>query len=188
MRRTGNSLVQNRATAYTEGNDMKHTECSGCKAILPATDGPTHDYMEASPACYALFNKLLACEYSDTALLPYHRLTVDTYAVQHPGDYSQRRQIQSVGLHLARLCLQLSHPTLPKETNDIMLNLGPHKASLIALPPPASFSMTVKDVADHAGQIAHSTKVKEWAAATWQDWAEHHDYIKAWIEKAMIQR
>ncbi|MDZ7628938.1 MAG: DUF5946 family protein [Parvularculaceae bacterium] len=44
-----------------------------------------------------------------------HRLSVDAYAVQHPGGAS-RQAIQSVGLHLARLYIQLEHPHTPKES------------------------------------------------------------------------
>ena len=35
-----------------------------------------------------------------------HRLSVDTYAVQHPG-VPERRSIQSVAVHLMCLCLVL---------------------------------------------------------------------------------
>ncbi len=84
--------------------------CQGCTAPLTAIDGPVHDYMEGSAACFELFNKILAHEYSDPNLLSTHRLTVDTYAVQHPGSGDNRKQIQSVGLHLARLGLQLDKP------------------------------------------------------------------------------
>ncbi len=55
------------------------------------------------------YGVILQHEYSDPRLLPTHRLSVDTYAIQHPGDGS-RRAIQSVGLHLARLMIQLESP------------------------------------------------------------------------------
>ena len=156
--------------------------CPGCGVELPHSDGPTHSYMTGSAACFELFNQILACEYSDTALQPTHRLTVDTYAVQHPGDAKTRQQIQSVGLHLARLRLQLASPIPPRETNDVMLGLGKHKHSLDYLEPPAGFTVTVADVAPFAGSERHSEKVRDWAHATWQDWSDHHDYIRHWTE------
>ncbi len=162
---------------------IEKTECPGCGAVLPKIDGPVHRYMDGSPACFELFNKIPAFEYSDPCLLPTHRLTVDTYAVQHPGSKGSRQQIQSVGLHLSRLGLQLDRPTSPKETNDVMLGLSKHKHTLELLEPPKRFSMTVTDVAEHAGTPLHSEKVRAWALSTWNDWAAHHEYIQDWTAK-----
>lgn len=142
---------------------------------LPFIDGPTHNYMEGSAACFELFTQILAWEYSDPALLPTHRMTVDAYAVQHPGRGATRQQIQSVGLHLARLGLQLGAPLPPKETNDVMLGLGKHKHTLDYLEPPERFTMTVANVAPFAGSSRHSDKVREWA--------DHHSYIRSWTAK-----
>ena len=159
------------------------THCPGCGALLEETDGPVHRYMVGSPSCFMLFNQILACEYSDPALLPSHRLTVDAYAVQHPGRDKTRQQIQSVGLHLARLGLQLAHPYSPKETNDVMLGLGKHKTTLEYMEPPTKFEITVADVAKFAGSTSHSDKVKAWALSTWESWSDHHDYILNWATK-----
>lgn len=161
----------------------EETECPGCGAVLPRIDGPVHPYMGGSPACFEHFTKILAFEYSNPSLLPTHRLTVDTYAVQHPGRERTRRQIQSVGLHLARLGLQLDGPIPPKETNDVMLGLGPHKHTLELVEAPKRFSMTVANVAEHAGTPLHSVKVREWALATWNDWSAYHEYIQQWTTK-----
>lgn len=155
-------------------------KCCGCGAILLPIDGPVHDYMKSSPACFALFGEFLAAEYSDPALLETHRMTVDTYAVQHPGEKASRRETQSVGLHLARLMLQLQSPLPPKETNDIMLGLGSHKQTLIHLEPPAQFTMTIADIRPFLGTNQHTAKVKEWALSTWNDWQLRHDYIRSW--------
>lgn len=141
--------------------------------------------MEGSAACFELFNQLLAYEYSDPTLQQTHRLTVDTYAVQHPGTEKTRQQIQSVGLHLARLGLQLDAPRSPVETNQVMLGLGEFKHTLGYLPPPEQFNMTVADVAPFAGSKRHSEMVKEWASATWNDWSDHHSYIRNWTAKRL---
>ncbi|MEP3276821.1 MAG: DUF5946 family protein [Stappiaceae bacterium] len=169
---------------YSKG--MEHvgkTACPGCGVQLEKVEGPVHEYMEGSPACFALFTQLLACEYSDRALLPTHRLTVDTYAVQHPGRDKTRQQIQSVGLHLARLGLQLARPLPPKETNDVMLGLGRHKHTLEFIEPPKRFSATVANPAEFVGTPRHADKVREWAVSTWNDWSDHHDYILRWTTK-----
>lgn len=159
------------------------TPCPGCGAQLAPCDGPVHPYMTSSPACHAQFSRILAAEYSSAALQATHRLSVDTFAVQHPGTNQSRRQIQSVGLHLARLCLQLDTARPPKQTNDIMLGLSRHKHTLIPLPSPARFTRTAADVAPHAGSPQHPEQVRLWAQAAWQDWAAHHAYIRSWISQ-----
>ena len=158
---------------------MAKNACPGCGVLLEDVDGPTHDYMLSTPACWKLFGKLLAAEYESAVLMEVHRLTVDTYAVQHPGDGS-RRAIQSVGLHLARLSVQLETPRSPKETNDTMTRFAGRKKSFIELDPPKHFSMTIADVAPFAGSDTHAQKVQEWARSAWNDWREHHDYILDW--------
>jgi len=120
---------------------------------------------------------VLAAEYSDAALLATHRLSVDAYAVQHTGDGS-RQAIKSVGLHLARLMLQLEAPRPAKPTNDIMLKLGQHKARLKALTPPEKFSMTITEVTPHVGTARHVQMVQAWAQSAWNDWHQQHDFIR----------
>lgn len=160
--------------------------CIGCGAVLDRIDGPVHAYMLSSPACFAAFNEVLTAEYSLKELRAVHRLTVDTWAVQHSGSAEDRRAIQSVGLHLARLLLQLESPRSPEETNAVMLDFSRHKATLKRLPPPAAFSVTVADVVPFAGSPGHSEKVREWAEATWRDWSAHHEYIRQWIAEHSI--
>ena len=150
--------------------------------MLNSIDGPTHEYMKSSPACFAMFGDILAAEYSDPTLLDTHRITVDTYAVQHPGESASRREIQSVGLHLARLMLQLESTIPPKETNDVMLRLGPHKQTLNYLESPTQFTMTIANVHPFIGTNRHSSMVRNWALATWNDWHLHHEYIKNWTD------
>jgi len=53
--------------------------------LLPQMEGPTHRYMESSPGCWYAHGEVLSREYSDQAFRPAHRLTVDSYAVPHPG-------------------------------------------------------------------------------------------------------
>lgn len=163
--------------------NSKKTCCPGCGALLEEASGPVHRYMDGSPACFMLFNQVLAFEYSDRALLPTHRLTVDTYAVQHPGKARTRQQIRSVGLHLARLGLQLESPMPPKETNDVMLGLGKRKRTLDYIEVPSHFELTIADVAEFAGTPRHSEKVSSWANSAWEAWSDHHDYILKWAAR-----
>ena len=155
--------------------------CPGCGALLNIQDGPVHRYMISSPACWASFGTVLAGEYSNPDLLLTHRLSVDTYAVQHPGDGSPAAA-QSVGLHLARLLIQLEAPSSPRETNKVMLGFGRYKAFLPTLSAPKAFSMTVADVVPYAATPKHAERVRAWALAVWHDWADQHEIIRAWLK------
>jgi hypothetical protein len=136
--------------------------------------------MTSSSACWAAFGRVLEAEYSMPELMPVHRFSVDAYAVQHPGDPADRRALQSVGLHLARLWRQLEHPMPPAETNEVMKGFAARKETLISLSPPPRFTITVADVAPYAGTSAHGQKTLAWARAAWSDWSMHHAYIRRW--------
>jgi hypothetical protein len=150
--------------------------CPGCGSRLPAVDGPTHAYMTSSPACWAAFNDVLAREYQDATLMPVHRLSVDAFAVQHPGDGS-RRAIQSVGLHLARLMAQIEGRIAGAGANELMLGFAARKQELPELPPPPSFGMTVADV---VGAPDHAAAVRQWAQSAWEAWSDQHAFIRRW--------
>jgi Family of unknown function (DUF5946) len=161
--------------------------CPGCGGNFKAIEGPTHAYMISSPACWERYGRILAREYSDPVLLRTHRLSVDAYAVQHPGDGS-RRAIQSVGLHLARLMLQLDRTLEPPETNDIMLGLGGHEASLPPLSAPDGYTMTVLDIPLDGTTDDHAAAVRAWASATWCAWSAHHAVINDWVASVLPLR
>jgi hypothetical protein len=64
---------------------MNSIPCIGCHALFPDVDGPVHRYMESSPGCWASYGEVLVREYTEPSYFGVHRLTVDAYAVQHPG-------------------------------------------------------------------------------------------------------
>ena len=159
--------------------------CLGCGGRFPERDGPTHRYMTSSPACWAAFGRVLAREYSDPSLLEVHRLSVDAYAVQHPGSPS-RQCIQSVGLHLIRLCLFLEHALPPEKANQAMLQAARRKQEFVWLDPPASLGRwTVADVDKVETAEAHRNMVKAWAAGALAAWSAHQDTVRAWVASAV---
>ena len=157
--------------------------CQGCGSRLERIDGPLHAYMLSSPTCWAAFNEVAVREYSNVQLLDVHRLSVDAWAVQHPGDGS-RRAIQSVGLHLARLMVQLEQGLHDKAANNAMLGFATRKATLPELPPRKAYRVTVADVLGSVDPETHRRAILHWAEATWQDWADQHDFIRNWAAAA----
>jgi Family of unknown function (DUF5946) len=156
--------------------------CMWCKGDFPDEQGPTHEYMESTPGCWAAFGRVLAREYGDQRHFSIHRLTVDAYAVQHPGVPS-RQSIQSVGVHLARLCLFHERHLPPDKANDAMLAVAKHKARFHWLEPPDDLGpITVANVEAAAGIEEHMSMVRLWAAQMWDVWSPHHVTVRSWAD------
>jgi hypothetical protein len=137
--------------------------------------------MGSSPACWAAYGEVLAREYSDPAYFQVHRLSVDAYAVQHPGRPGPQA-IQSVAVHLIRLCLLLERGLPMARANDAMLKASEREDLYVWLEPPASRgSVTVGDVAGAQEPDAHMAVVRRWAVSAWQAWEPHHGTIRSWL-------
>jgi len=156
-------------------------ECVGCGGLFPEIEGPVHRYMESCAGCWATLGEVLAREYSDPGLFAVHRLSVDAYAVQHPGNQS-RQSIHSVGVHLIRLCLFLEHELSAEYANDAMLRATNRKHTFTWLEPPASRGLlTVADVVKARATQAHKSAVRAWAQSAWAAWSPHHETIRTWL-------
>ena len=159
---------------------MKTTKCTGCGGLFPDIQGPTHRYMASSPGCWAAFGEVLAREYSDPAYFVIHRLTVDAYAVQHPGQPSPQ-SIKSVGVHLVRLHLLLECGVEMQHANDAMLVINQKKEHFVWLTPPSTLGLiTVANVQTATTVEQHTHLVREWAASVWAAWFPHHETIRRW--------
>ena len=109
---------------FTVENERSN-QCYGCGALVPRVSGAAHKYIGALAGGWAIYGEVLAKEYSEYRILrSAHRLTVDAYAVQHPGNPNPQA-IQSVTIHLVGLylVLQLGNEvmqilSIPFETTD----------------------------------------------------------------------
>jgi CTP:molybdopterin cytidylyltransferase MocA len=159
--------------------------CPGCGArYLPHVVDETHPYIGASPACWATFGELLAREFGDPAYGSVHRHTVDVYAVQHPG-HDDRRQRQSVALHLVGLCHWLEQDVAPDRLNAITQRLANDERAWPWLTPPAHYPMTVADLLAARDGPQHVRLVRRWAEETWGAWTAHHDLVRGWARDAL---
>ena len=135
--------------------------------------------MESSPACWAAYSEVLAREYSDQAYFQTHRLSVDAYAVQHPG-HPNPQTIQSVAVHLVRLYLLLERSLPMERANDAMLRAS--EQEFVWLTPPKSLGVvTVADVWKAEALEAHIAAVRRWADSAWQAWSPHHAAVQNWV-------
>lgn len=158
--------------------------CPGCDGLVPDGPGPVHAYMRSTPGCWALFVE-------PTTLPDAGRsdLRVDAFAAQHPGGAEvDRRQRQSVAVHLVALCLvldlDLARPPLEVvrgRTSQLLLVDGQGWPFLA--PPDLSGRLTVSDLVPVAGATAATPGTERWAADVWDAWGEHHGTVRAWAER-----
>jgi hypothetical protein len=136
--------------------------------------------MDASPGCWHVYGQVLSREYSYPAFGVMHRLTVDSYAVQHPGRPSAQA-IQSVSVHLISLCLVLERGLAAAYATRVLGAATRTKERFFWITPPTSLGeVTVADVAEVATPLQHEERVRAWAHAAWYAWAEHHTTIRGW--------
>ncbi|WP_053057507.1 DUF5946 family protein [Rubrobacter aplysinae] len=159
--------------------------CYGCGALVPRSEkGTTHEYIGASPGCWSVYGKVLEREYADyERYFDIHRLTVDAYAAQHPGEPS-RRATQSVAVHLIRLHLMLELGLPPERANAGMQRVS-SKGGFVWLEPPESPGwITVLHVREARDPAEHEARVREWAGSVWEAWSGHHEAIRRWAAVA----
>lgn len=165
-------------------SDGSAERCPGCGLREPAhgRDGPTHPYLLAAPGCWALYTEVLAREYGDPARLAELQLTVDAYAVQHPGA-PERRSAQSVALHLVTLCLVVERGADPGSGPRVHRRLTRGPGFHWLEPPRPNGHLTVASVHGAPSAAEHRRRVRAWAADVWRAWAEHHDAVHGWIAR-----
>ena len=153
--------------------------CLGCGALVPDIDGPTHEYMLSAPGCWSLFNQVAVQQY-EIASFDLRRMSVDAYAVQHPGT-TDRRAVQSVAVHLISLYFVLERGLTPTEATGKMRYALTDKSRFVWLePPPSTGNITVVDVVNVTDPTEHEAMVKRWARSAWGAWRAHHDWIRKW--------
>ena len=157
--------------------------CIGCGAQVPDIDGPNFRYPDAAiPGCWAVYAKIMAKEYGEFNHPP--GLTVDIYAVQHPGSPTPQT-IQSVTVHLISLCCIIERGyNFTRATEIIRRATKRFKGDFVWLQPPSSLGeITVLDVVQAKNLPEHQKIVEQWANSVWQAWSAHHNTIYDWINK-----
>jgi hypothetical protein len=156
--------------------------CPGCGARLVAHAGPTHAYLGASAACLDLYERVRRAPEPGGGGARLRRLIQDAYAVQHPGGHD-RRCVQSVAVHLMRLCDALeghAAATAPA---------GPRTRTLHWLEPPVPNGRhTLADLPYVGDQVRFAAAVEAWAADVWGAWAPHHATVRGWLAAAAPAR
>lgn len=143
-------------------------------------EGATHKYMLSSAGCWAVYGTLLARDYGEYGYPAVHRLSVDAYAVQHPGQ-PMKQAIQSVAVHLIGLYCSLERGFSTAQVTKAIGRAAQFSDGLVWLDPPASMGkITVVDAANADGLKEYQYVAKAWAQSAWEAWSAHHDQIRKW--------
>jgi hypothetical protein len=159
-------------------------KCYGCGAWVTDLPGKPHKYIGAVAGCWQVYGEILAKEYGEFGYpQPTHRLTVDTYAVQHPGE-PNRQAIQSVNGHLVSLYLVIEKGWDGQAATQAIAKIVKRADKFVWLEPPdPNGSITVADVVKARDWEEHRKWVDEWARDVWTAWAKHHALIRKLAEQ-----
>lgn len=165
---------------HTEKKQEQDYCCCGLKNDIDY--GPVHKYLASSPSCWAKFGEVLAREYENHEYMSVHALTVDAYALQHPGqDNPQTRN--SANVHLGSLYGYFKLGKSVGELSDIKQALTKQKTVFTWLKPPDDLTeITVADVLAANTASEHCDMVKKWAAYIFNRWEMHHPVIADLLE------
>jgi hypothetical protein len=153
--------------------------CPQCGAAVPDVTGPMHKYVPSAPGCWQLFGQIQADEALRFGYPRAHRVVVDAYMAQHPGDGHDRRDRQSVFVHLAGLYAVLEQHLPPAQATNVLRrvledrddfpalarNDGPGELTIVHL-------VGARDLADY------EHRALAWGRAVWRAWAQQHALIR----------
>ena len=104
---------------------------------------------------------------------------------QHPGDGTDRRDRQSVFIHLAAICAVLERGGAPSRSPDVLRAVLAGRTdypTLSRADGPGDLTILhvigATDIADHDG------KAREWATSVWDSYRDHHPPIRAALDAA----
>src|SRR5262245_16463642 len=144
---------------------------------------------EGKTGCQRLFDEILAREFGDYRYGKLHRLTVDTYSLQHPGRYM--RTGKSFAAHLTGMYAALEGDGTNTQAINAAVQQWLNGSKVIERPEePRSQErgiLTVAHLHGAADADDHIKRVMEWARSTWEAWSDHHETAREWIEQAVAE-
>lgn len=148
--------------------------------------GPVHKYVPSAPGCWQVFGQVQADESLRFGYPPAHRIVVDAYMAQHPGDGSDRRDRQSVFAHLAGLYAVLELDMEPRRATEILRCVLEGQDDFPVLTrPDGPGELTVLHVIDVMDPSDYERRARAWAGAVWRAWEPHHALISRAVASAV---
>jgi hypothetical protein len=145
--------------------------------------GPVHKYVPSSPGCWQVFGQVQTDEAQRFGYPPAHRLVVDAYMAQHPGDGRDRRDRQSVFVHLVGLCSVLVFDLPAAQATDVLRRVLRSHDDFPALRRACGpGELTVLDLVGATELADYDQRVRAWARAVWGAWSAQHCLILSAVE------
>ena len=164
-----------------KGPGLSEVRCVGCGAMVPGGDGLIHAYMLSAPGCWERYCSLEEWKsgLAGAASIGIVQDLVDSFAVQHATS-SDRRNTQSVAVHLISLCAGLERGVTGRERRRLIGRwLG--RAYPVVEPAPDAFGVTISDVTA-VPVPERPSSVGRLAVASWSAWSAHHDTVRALLD------
>jgi len=121
--------------------------------------------------------------------LPAHRLVVDAYMASHPGPGIDRRDRQSVFVHLRALAARRALGWEEGHVLELMRGGSGVRVDYPILTPPSAVArMNVSDMRGSTDVADYTDRASRWADAVWESWAHEHDRVLATLEGAHVRR
>jgi len=132
--------------------------------------------------CKEFFDTIIAREFSDFRYARVHRLTVDTYSLQHPDPYLI--SAKSFAAHLTGMCCAMEYDNDRNLLRILQQWLNGKKQ----LEKPKLLdnvgNLTISSVVRAGDGTEHAKLVKEWAENVWDAYALYHNLAREWIDMA----
>ncbi len=176
---TGN----NPGVMQSEGKKAAPVACPSCGAVCDDIDGPTHPYLAATRGCWAAFGAIQADEMARFGYPAIHGLVVDAYAASHGGDGTDRRDRQSVCIHLMALCATLERGETSPGRIALLQRLTAQPLQWPAVDRPDGVpALNHTHVAAATDLDEYTHRAGEWASAVWSFWVPAHPRIRNMLQ------
>lgn len=134
--------------------------------------------------CQSTCDAVLAREFSDYRYARLHRLTVDTYSLQHPANYM--RSGKSYAAHLTGMYAAIETDSAENINRLVQKWLSRNPTIVRPGNPPEGNrgSLNISHLGDASDVSDYLRRVQEWAESVWPSWHEYHHLAEEWIAKA----
>lgn len=163
--------------------------CPQCGAIVPDSDVPVHSYVPSAPGCWRVFGEVQADAALRFGYAPARGLVVDSYMAQHPGDGRDRRDRQSVFVHLAGLCAALEFGLPPTQAMNILrLVLRGHDDFPVLNRAHGPGELTIVSLLGARDAAEYERRARGWGSVVWASWSQHHKLIRDAVSSTGVPR
>lgn len=160
-------------------NDQRH-ELERCGECGMKVSGGT-------AGCRAAFDRVAMPAPGENPWLPWRRLMVDVYALQHPDGFCV--SATSLAAHLTGIAWIGEHPSDAAAGSDQLRRWLNGKPALVKPPLPASYGdVPIDSLVDARTPEQIAAAVNRWTASTWQAYASLHAIAREWVAHALAYR